>query len=345
MNLGGWLRLNALRRFPVESGPGLTPRDEFACLTRRLLPAQDGLRMLYSLRAARAKTFHLQRMPHKWGVQLLDPRAIQIQTDGSCYKNPGGDSGCAAIVRFPEHLNLSDEQIVDFGCNESSINRMELMACVKALRWACDNARSSAVNRVLIVTDSLYVTENIIRAQGWKRMGWRNSHGEWKFNSDLWDKLLKLRAKNAKLGLRIDFVWQKGKKTELGKKADRAAKAAARRGGIDVDTGYKPGSISRSMVKGGIAERFPAAGQILVVRPYAKKVMHKGDNRISFNIFDETTLTYANKYFAFADPMLSVELHNGNGHRVGFNSDPNFPQFEKRIEGVELPKPVRHRSK
>jgi len=35
---------------------------------------------------------------------MLDPRAIHIYTDGSCYKNPGGDSGCAAIVHFPEHL-------------------------------------------------------------------------------------------------------------------------------------------------------------------------------------------------------------------------------------------------
>lgn len=274
-------------------------------------------------------------------VQLLDSRAIHIYTDGSCYKNPGGDSGCAAIVRFPEHLNGCDEQIVDFGCDESSINRMELMACVEALRWVCDNAPWTDVTRVLIVTDSQYVTENVVRAQSWKKMGWRNLHGEWKFNSDLWNKLIKLRAKTARLGLRVDFVWQKGKKTELGKKADHAAKAAAQRGGMDVDTGYKPGSVSRSMVKGGSAERFPAAGQILVVRPYAKKVMHKRDNRISFNVFDETTLTYANKYFAFADPVLSVELHKGNGHRVRFNADPHFPQFVERIEGVELPKPAR----
>lgn len=272
---------------------------------------------------------------------MLDPRAVHIYTDGSCYKNPGGDSGCAAIVRFPEHLNLPDEQIVDFGCDESSINRMELMACVEAVRWVVESGPWRDAARVLIITDSQYITENIIRAQGWKKMGWRNVHGEWKFNSDLWDKLLKLRTKGARFGIRIDFVWQKGKKTELGKRVDRSAKTAAQRGGIDVDTGYKPGSVSRSMVKGGSAERFPAAGQIVVVRPYAKKVMHKRDNRISFNIFDEVTQTYANKYFAFADPMLSAELHRGNGHRVRFNSDPKFPQFLERIEPVALPKTLR----
>jgi ribonuclease HI len=274
---------------------------------------------------------------------VLDPRAIHIYTDGSCYQNPGGESGCAAIVRFPEAIALPDDQIVDFGCDESSINRMELMACIEALRWCCSNGPWDSVTRVLIVTDSQYVSENILRAQGWKRYGWRNAHGEWKFNSDLWDKLLKLRIKASKVGIRTDFVWHKGKKTELGKKVDQAAKAAAKRGGINTDTGYKPGSVSRSMVAGGVAERFPASGQFLVIRPYVKKVMHRRDNRISFNVFDEATGTYAHKYYAFADPVLSVELHNGNGHRVQFNADPKFPQILERIEAVELPKAIRKR--
>jgi len=210
---------------------------------------------------------------------MLDPHALHIYTDGSCYKNPGGQSGCAAIVHFPEKLNRPDEQIVDFGCSESSINRMELMACIKALDWVRNSGSWANVMRVLIVTDSQYVIQNIARAWGWKKMGWRNVHGEWKFNADLWDRLLKLRTK---AGVRVDFVWQKGKRTELGKKVDRAAKTAAQRSGIDVDRGYRPGSVCRSMVIGGTAQRFPASGQVLVVRPYVKKIMHKGDNQISF---------------------------------------------------------------
>lgn len=269
---------------------------------------------------------------------MLDPRAIHIYTDGSCYKNPGGESGCAAIVHFPEHLHRPDEQIVDFGCAESNINRMELMACVEALKWVCNNAPWSDVNRVQIVTDCQYITNNLIRAPGWKRRDWRNLAGEPKFNDDLWNKLLKLRQKAARLGVRVDFIWQKGKTTALGKQVDSAAKTAARRGGIDEDTEYRPGSASRSMVQGGTAQRFPAAGQTIVVRPYAKKVMHGGENRISFNIFDEALRTYANKFYAFAEPILSAELHRGNGHRVRFNSDPKYPQFLERIEGVPLPK-------
>ena len=70
----------------------------------------------------------------------LDPRAIHVFTDGSCYKNPGGKSGCAAVVHYPDHLQLDDEQIFDFGCEESSNNRMELLACIRALKWIRENA-------------------------------------------------------------------------------------------------------------------------------------------------------------------------------------------------------------
>jgi hypothetical protein len=49
------------------------------------------------------------------GKMQLEPHAVHIYTDGSCYRNPGGSSGCAAIVQYPEHLGRSDEQIVDFG--------------------------------------------------------------------------------------------------------------------------------------------------------------------------------------------------------------------------------------
>lgn len=272
---------------------------------------------------------------------VLDPRAIHIYTDGSCYKNPGGDSGCAAIIHFPEYLDIPNEQIVDFGCGESSIGRMELFPCIEALRWVCKYSPWDDVTRVIIVTDSQFVTDGVRRAPYWKKQGWKNLSGETKFNEDLWDRLLKGVAKATKLGIRVDFVWERGKKTAMTKEIHHAAQSAAKRGGIDEDTGYRPGSVSRSMVKGGVAERFPAAGQVLVVRPYVKKSMYKRENRISFNIYNEETKTYTGKFFAFAPPLLSSELHRGNGHRVRFNSDPKYPQFLDRIECVELPKPKR----
>jgi ribonuclease HI len=266
----------------------------------------------------------------------LDPRAIHVYTDGSCYKNPGGSSGCAAIVHFPDHLRRQDERIVDFGCAESSNNRMELMACIKALRWVRENQPWSDVTRVQIVTDSTYVTDNIsYRARGWKKNKWRNRFGKPMANDDLWDDLL---AAHTKTGIRVDFVWQLGKKSATGKIVDKAAKVAALRDGMDVDRGYRPGAVCRSLVQGGIAQSYPAKGQTDVIRPYAKKIMFRGENRISFNIFVEGTQTYEDKFYAFATPEMSTDLHRWHGYRVRFNDDPNYPQILERIEEVLLPK-------
>jgi ribonuclease HI len=88
-------------------------------------------------------------------------------------------SGCAAIAHFPDHLGRQDERIADFGCAESSNNRMELMACIKALRWARESQPWSDVTRVQIVTGSTYITDNIsYRARGWKKNKWRNRFGK-----------------------------------------------------------------------------------------------------------------------------------------------------------------------
>jgi ribonuclease HI len=271
----------------------------------------------------------------------LDPRAIQIHTDGSAYRNPGHVSGCAVIVRYPDHLNKPDEIIVDFGCARSTNQRMELMACVEGLKWVRNNAPWDGVSCVLVVTDSQYVKENVGRAPYWKKNRWRNLHGQPVANHDLWDDVLKAQTK---AGVRIQFIWREGKQSEIAKRVDKLSKAAAQRGGIDSDREYKPGAVSRSVIKGGVAMPYPANGQTDVVRPYAKKIMFRGENRISFNCYDEGTKTYAGKFYAFAEALLSAELHRGNGHRVRFNSNPKYPQILQRIEGVELPKPKARRS-
>jgi ribonuclease HI len=80
----------------------------------------------------------------------LDPHALHIFTDGSCLENPGGRGGVAAFVEYPDHLNLAMEQIVDFGCAETSNNRMELIAVLKSL-----NADELFFVRINQTTDSL----------------------------------------------------------------------------------------------------------------------------------------------------------------------------------------------
>ncbi|MFZ0638175.1 MAG: RNase H family protein [Candidatus Acidiferrales bacterium] len=265
---------------------------------------------------------------------MLDPRAIQIEVDGSCYGNPGGQSGCAAVVRYPEQLQWADKQIVDYGCGESTNQRMELMPCIRALQWVRENQPWPDVTRVQIISDSTYVVGNMVNAPYWKKNKWRNRYGQPIFNSDLWDDLLTARAK---AGVRVDFEFQKGKKTEGGQIVHMAATRAARRGGLDKDRGYKPGAVRRSMVKERVAAvPYPARGQIDVIWPYVKKPVSKKEERISFNLFDEATQAFHSKFYAFATPLMAFDLHTWRVWRVRFNDEQRHPQIEAIVEEVPL---------
>jgi len=263
----------------------------------------------------------------------LDPRAIQVYTDGSCYKNPGGHSGCAAIVSYPDHLGLGEEQIVDFGCTESSNNRMELLACIRALEWIRSNSPWAGVARVQIVTDSQYVHKNLNHALTWQRNRWRSIHGEPKANVDLWRRLLYLRAK---VGVTVHFEWTLGKKSPILKAVDKAAKGAAKRVRLNSDRGFRPGVVARSMVKGA-AVRFPAKGQSLVIRPYRKSLAAKGEERVRFDTFSEESQSFTASCYAYANPLIARELHRHHGYRVRFNEKPQYPQILEILEEVELP--------
>ena len=61
-----------------------------------------------------------------------DPHALKLYIDGNCYKNPGGAGAIACVAKFPESWNRDDEIIFSKGFHETSNNRMELQACIKA---------------------------------------------------------------------------------------------------------------------------------------------------------------------------------------------------------------------
>ena len=81
-----------------------------------------------------------------------------------------------------------------------------------------------------------------------------------------------------------------------------------------------------------------------MIRAYAKKLMFRGENRISFNIFDESTQTFEAKSYAFATPAIAAHLHRWRGYRVKFNDDPEYPQILEHTEEVVLPKPATKRT-
>ena len=103
---------------------------------------------------------------------------VTIYTDGACSGNPG-PGGWGALLKFGRH-----HKELSGGESETTNNRMELTAAIKALK---------ALKRpcqVQFFTDSEYLRKGITEwISGWKRRGWKTSGKKAVKNQDLWREL------------------------------------------------------------------------------------------------------------------------------------------------------------
>lgn len=155
-----------------------------------------------------------------------DPNAIRIYTDGGCSHNPGPGGYGALIV-----IN-GDEQELSGGFRLTTNNRMELMACIVALRAVSPRNRP-----IILYSDSSYVVNGISKgwARGWRQRGWIKSDRQPAVNPDLWGELLELTEE-----LDVRFQWVKGHAGHpLNERCDRLAVAALKQVGLPADPGYK----------------------------------------------------------------------------------------------------------
>ncbi len=106
------------------------------------------------------------------------PKSVVIYTDGACSGNPGpGGWG----VRLEWGKKIKE---MSGGADETTNNRMELTAAIKALE---------ALKRPCTVdlhTDSTYVRDGITKwIHGWKERGWKTANKKPVKNQDLWQEL------------------------------------------------------------------------------------------------------------------------------------------------------------
>ncbi|MCW8835049.1 MAG: ribonuclease HI [Rhodospirillales bacterium] len=119
---------------------------------------------------------------------------VEIFTDGACSGNPG-PGGWGAILRW-----RGTEKELSGGEAETTNNRMELMAAIKALE-----AMKRGVS-VALYTDSTYVRDGITKwIHNWKKNGWKTAGKKPVKNADLWQRL------EAALGDHsVEWHWVKG---------------------------------------------------------------------------------------------------------------------------------------
>lgn len=121
---------------------------------------------------------------------ILSMSIVEIYTDGACSGNPG-PGGWGAVLRYGGH-----EKELSGGEAETTNNRMELMAAIKALEAL---KRKSTVD---LYTDSTYVKQGITEwIYGWKAKNWPQRIK----NKDLWQELDLLNQKHD-----VRWHWVKG---------------------------------------------------------------------------------------------------------------------------------------
>jgi ribonuclease HI len=138
---------------------------------------------------------------------------VIIYTDGGCSCNPGPGGYGAVILTDGRRKELSG------GFKHTTNNRMELMACIVALK----NIKPGL--SVLVHSDSQYVVNGITKgwAEKWRSQGWMRNKNDAAENYDLWQQLLDVCAP-----LNANFVWVKGHAgNEENERCDELATRAA----------------------------------------------------------------------------------------------------------------------
>ncbi|MEM9242542.1 MAG: ribonuclease HI [Pseudomonadota bacterium] len=138
-------------------------------------------------------------------------KRIAIYTDGACRGNPG-PGGWGAIICDPQQ-----ETCLNGGESNTTNNRMELMAAIKAL------SALAVSSQIDLTTDSQYLRLGITEwLKNWKKNGWKTSAKKPVKNKDLWEMLDHEIKRHD-----IDWHWVKGHSGHPGnEKADTLANQA-----------------------------------------------------------------------------------------------------------------------
>jgi len=134
---------------------------------------------------------------------------VVIYTDGACSGNPG-PGGWGAVLRYGTHV----KEIYDGEPDETTNNRMELMAAIRALESLTRPAT------VRLHTDSSYLRNGIMSwLPKWKLNGWKTADKKPVKNADLWIRLEAAIAQHE-----VEWLWVKGHAGDPGnERADELA--------------------------------------------------------------------------------------------------------------------------
>ena len=132
---------------------------------------------------------------------------IKIYIDGACSGNPGIGGWGVVILE-----NDNNPIFLKGGKNQTTNNRMELTAAIKALEYCKENeGKQPSLRQISIFTDSKYLKEGItVWINTWEKNNWKTADKKNVKNVDLWKKLKELVKSN-----QVEWNWIKSHSEDL----------------------------------------------------------------------------------------------------------------------------------
>lgn len=260
--------------------------------------------------------------------------ALLIYTDGSLY--PKGRKGGYGIIFI--HVDTVGEEcvIADHsppGTSGTTGNRMELQACIDALKMAPSMDCFHSVSQVVIRTDSQYIVKHYRYAIGsWRSSGWKNLNGRPVENADLWKDFARAHGKIRK---RVEIQWVKGHgkgraKDPYNVRADKLAKESAKN------------PLSRHVFRSSVRRKISPAptkrgsvkisGQkfiIYIVEAKRERVQKIWQYR--YQVMSKDSPDYYSTDWIYSNE----QMRDGHHYEVQVNDDMGYPQVLEVIREVD----------
>lgn len=196
-------------------------------LYRKFASLPEAQRWLENPTPDAARTASGKTTSPRFPLPGLSPEKIVVYTDGGCRGNPGPGGYGVIIIAGEARIELSE------GFRATTNNRMEMMACLAALRALKPPAD------VILHSDSRYVVNGINKgwARKWRANNWMRTKSGAAENSDLWAQLLDLCDSH-----RVQFIWVPGHTGQTeNERCDELATAAADGPDLKEDRAYVEG--------------------------------------------------------------------------------------------------------
>ena len=126
---------------------------------------------------------------------MSELKSVIIYTDGACIGNPG-PGGYAAVLLFK-----GKQKEISGGFNNTTNNRMEIMAAIKGLEALKEKSQ------VTLYSDSKYLVDSMSKGwvKRWQANRWKRNKKQVAQNIDLWKRLLELCEQHE-----VEFKWTRG---------------------------------------------------------------------------------------------------------------------------------------